>query len=204
MNDFVGPDGRTRCNWSASAPEFLDYHDGEWGFPVSDDVRLFEKLCLESFQSGLSWRTILNKREGFRAAFDGFDFHKVARYGADDVARLLKDEGIVRHKGKITAVINNAARAVEMVDTEGSLGAFFWGYEPDPNDLGVPQTQSTSESSIALARELKRRGWKFLGPTTVFAFMQAMGLINDHSEGCAMRETAMAARKAFNVPQANA
>lgn len=200
MTDFVGPDGHPRCRWCGGAPEFLDYHDREWGFPVSDDIRLFEKLCLESFQSGLSWRTILNKREGFRAAFDGFDFHKVAHYGAGDVDRLLSDPNIVRHRGKITAVINNAARAVDMVEAEGSLAAFFWGFEPGSDEIGVPQTQSTSQSSVALAKELKKRGWKFLGPTTVFAFMQAMGLINDHSEGCITRAAVDVARRKFQRP----
>ncbi|WP_299599864.1 DNA-3-methyladenine glycosylase I [uncultured Tateyamaria sp.] len=200
MTDFVAADGLARCKWSGAAPEFLDYHDHEWGFPVSDDIRLFEKLCLESFQSGLSWRTILTKREGFRAAFDGFDFHKIARYNARDIDRLLNDESIVRHAGKIAAVINNAACAVKMVETEGKLASFFWGFEPNAEDLGPPQSQSTSETSIALARELKRRGWKFLGPTTVFAFMQAMGLINDHSEGCAIRAAADEARRKFQRP----
>ncbi len=181
MSDlFVGSDARPRCRWCGAAPEFLDYHDREWGFPVADDIRLFEKLCLESFQSGLSWRTILNKRDGFRAVFDGFDFNIVAQYGEEDVNRLLTDENIVRHKGKISAVINNAARAVEMVETE--------------------QSQSTSKSSVELARELKKRGWKFLGPTTVFAFMQAMGLINDHSEGCALRHDVEMARGNFKRP----
>ena len=197
---FEGPDGLARCRWCGGAPEFLDYHDREWGFPVAQDTRLFEKLCLESFQSGLSWRTILDKREGFRAAFDGFDFYKVAQYGAADVDRLLGDAAIVRHRGKIAAVINNAARAVEMVEAEGTLAAFFWGYEPRPEELGPPQTQSTSQSSIALARELKRRGWKFLGPTTIFAFMQAMGLINDHAEGCSLRAKAAEARTGFQPP----
>ena len=197
---FEGPDGLARCRWCGGAPEFLDYHDREWGFPVAQDTRLFEKLCLESFQSGLSWRTILNKREGFRAAFDGFDFYKVAQYGAADVDRLLGDAAIVRHRGKIAAVINNAARAVEMVEAEGTLAAFFWRYEPRPEELGPPQTQSTSQSSIALARELKRRGWKFLGPTTIFAFMQAMGLINDHAEGCSLRAKAAEARTGFQPP----
>lgn len=200
MTDFIGPDGQPRCEWSGAAPEFLDYHDREWGFPVSDDTRLFEKLCLESFQSGLSWRTILNKRAGFRAAFDGFDFFKIARYGESDIERLLSDNSIVRHRGKITAVINNAARAVEMVEAEGPLASFFWSFEPKDEELGPPQSQSTSKSSEALARELKRRGWKFLGPTTVFAFMQAMGLINDHSEGCTMRAVADDARGRFRRP----
>lgn len=200
MTGYIGPDGQTRCNWAGSAPEFLDYHDQEWGFPVSNDIRLFEKLCLESFQSGLSWRTILNKRDGFRAAFDGFDFQKVARYDGEDLDRLLSDENIVRHRGKIVAVINNAARALEMVDEERSLAAFFWSFEPKPAELGLPQAQSTSESSVALSRELKKRGWKFLGPTTIFAFMQAMGLINDHSEGCTMRASVAEARRRFQRP----
>ncbi|MGZ2256527.1 DNA-3-methyladenine glycosylase I [Roseobacter sp. A03A-229] len=199
-NVFTGPDGRPRCGWAGSAPEFLDYHDREWGFPVAEDIRLFEKICLESFQSGLSWRTILNKRPAFRAAFDGFDFHKMARYDAADVTRLLDDAGIVRHRGKITAVINNAARAVEMVESEGSLAAFFWRFEPPTDELGVPQSQSTSPSSIRLSKELKRRGWRFVGPTTMFAFMQAMGLINDHATGCALRPAAEDARASFKRP----
>lgn len=201
MSDlFIGPDSCARCRWSGAAPEFLDYHDREWGFPVADDIRLFEKLCLESFQSGLSWRTILNKREGFRAAFDGFDFNKVANYGEADIVRLLSDESIVRHKGKIAAVINNAAQAVEMVKTEGSLAAFFWSFEPSAQDTALPQSQSTSHSSEALARALKRRGWKFVGPTTVFAFMQAMGLINDHAIGCVVRAQVEEARRSFHRP----
>ncbi|MCT2540803.1 DNA-3-methyladenine glycosylase I [Sedimentimonas flavescens] len=195
-----GPDGRPRCAWCAAAPEFFDYHDREWGFPVGDDIRLFEKLCLESFQSGLSWRTILAKREGFRAAFAGFDFHKVAAFGPEDVERLLADASIVRHRGKIEAVINNAARACEMVAAEGSLAAFIWRYEPRPEDLATPQSASTSAASVALSKELKKRGWKFVGPTTVYAFMQAMGLINDHAEGCALRPEAEAARARFPRP----
>ncbi len=197
---FMAPDGRPRCGWAGAAPEFLDYHDSEWGYPVGDDRRLFEKLCLESFQSGLSWRTILAKRENFRAAFDGFEFDRMADYGAADVARLLQDAGIVRHRGKIEAVINNAARAQEMVADEGSLAAFFWRYEPAPEDLGAPQSASTSPASVALSKALKKRGWKFVGPTTVFAFMQAMGLINDHATGCACRDKAGQAREAFVKP----
>ena len=200
MSTLPGPDGKDRCKWCAGAPEFLPYHDREWGFPVADDIRLFEKLCLESFQSGLSWRTILNKREAFRAAFDGFDFHKVATYGDADVERLLNDAGIVRHKGKITSVINNAARAVEMVAAEGSLAAFFWRYEEVFDPTQTPQTRTTSDMAIALSKELKKRGWKFLGPTTVFAFMQAMGLLNDHSDGCVIRADVDAARKTFAKP----
>lgn len=197
---FAGPDGKPRCRWAGSAPELLDYHDREWGFPVDDDRRLFEKLCLESFQSGLSWRTILAKRENFRAAFSGFDFDKVARFTEADVERLLKDEGIVRHRGKIEAVINNAARAQEMVAREGSLAAFFWGYEPDASQLGKPQTASTSDTSIALSKDLKKRGWKFVGPTTVYAFMQAMGLINDHVETCVIRVGVVRAKEKFRRP----
>jgi len=196
-----GPDGEPRCPWSGAAPEFLAYHDTEWGFPVADDRRLFEKLSLEGFQSGLSWRTILTKRDNFRAAFDGFDFHSVARYSGHDVDRLLLDSGIVRHRGKIEAVINNARRAVELVDREGSLAAFVWGYEPDAADLPDPQTVSTSTASIALAKDLKKQGWTFVGPTTVFAFMQAMGLINDHVEDCVIRPKVERARDAFTQPR---
>ena len=199
-NLTVGPDGKPRCKWCGDVPEFLPYHDNEWGYPVGDDIRLFEKLCLESFQSGLSWRTILAKRENFRRAFEGFDFNKVAGYGDDDVERLLQDAGIVRHRGKIEAVINNARRAQELVAEAGSIAAFVWSFEPGPCDLGEPQTQSTSAASVALSKALKKRGWKFVGPTTVYAFMQAMGLINDHATGCAMRDQATRARDAFEVP----
>ena len=193
-----GTDGRPRCRWCAGAPEFEPYHDNEWGYPVGDDQRLFEKVSLEAFQSGLSWRTILAKRENFRRAFDRFDFHKVAKYGAKDVKRLLADEGIVRHRGKIEAVINNAQRAVELQQEQGSLAAYFWRYEAPLE--GEPQTASTSAQSVALSKDLKKRGWKFVGPTTVYAFMQAMGLVNDHARGCVMSAKAAAARKAFQVP----
>jgi len=196
-----GPDGAPRCGWCGEVAEFFPYHDREWGFPVDDDQRLFEKLCLESFQSGLSWRTILAKRENFRAAFHRFDFHKVAQFGERDIERLLQDAGIVRHRGKIEAVINNAQRAIELVEREGSIAAFVWRYEPDPARLGVPQTQSTSPESIALSKELKKRGWKFVGPTTVYAFMQAMGMVNDHVEGCVMREEVAQAREGFAPPR---
>lgn len=199
-NTIPGPDGRPRCRWCAAAPEFFAYHDAEWGFPVGEDRRLFEKLSLEAFQSGLSWRTILAKRENFRAAFDGFDFHRIAAYGPADVARLLADSGIVRHRGKIEAVINNAARAIELVEEAGSLAAYLWRFEPKTEDLATPQTLTTSPASIALSKDLKRRGWAFVGPTTVFAFMQAMGLINDHAEGCAIRDEAEAARRQFRRP----
>lgn len=201
MNSTVrGPDGELRCSWCSAAPEFFEYHDNEWGYPVDDDIRLFEKLCLESFQSGLSWRTILAKRENFRAAFSSFDFNVVAKYNGADIDRLLKDEGIVRHRGKIEAVINNAKKAIELVEQEGSLAAYFWRFEPDENSLLEPQTASTSEESIELSKALKKQGWKFVGPTTVYAFMQAMGLINDHSEGCVFREKVEQARSHFRRP----
>ena len=195
-----GPDGKPRCEWCNATPDYLVYHDTEWGFPVSDDFRLFEKLSLESFQSGLSWRTILAKRENFRTAFDGFDFNKVARFTERDVTRLLKDEGIVRHRGKIEATINNAKRAQEIVKQEGSLAAFVWRYEPDMKQLAEPQAVSTSAASIALSKDLKKLGWKFFGPTTAYAFMQAMGLINDHIEGCVVRAKVERARKCFRRP----
>src|SRR5689334_15251503 len=174
MKTKIGTDGKRRCGWSAAAPEFPAYHDSEWGFPVADDRRLFEKLCLEGFQSGLSWRTILAKRENFRAAFRNFDFEKVARFTARDVTRLLRDAGIVRHRGKIEAVINNARRARELVKTDKSLAKFVWSFDGQ-------------KDGVALSRELKRRGWQFVGPTTVYAFMQAMGLVNDHAKGCIIR-----------------
>jgi len=199
-NVTKGTDGKLRCSWSSAAPEFIDYHDDEWGFPVSDDQRLFEKVCLESFQSGLSWRTILAKRENFREAFHGFDFELVSGFTQRDVKNLLKNEGIVRHRGKIEAVINNAIRAKELVKREGSLAAFFWRYEPDEKKRREPQTASTSEESVALSKELKRQGWKFVGPTTAYAFMQAMGLINDHVKGCEIRSAVDSARKRFKRP----
>lgn len=199
---MTGPDGKPRCRWCGAATEFLDYHDNEWGFPVGDDHRLFEKLSLEGFQAGLSWRTILAKRENFRAAFHDFDFDRIARFTRRDVTRLLKDEGIVRHRGKIEAVINNAKRAQELVEREGSLAAFIWRYEPDEKQLAKPQTVSTSAESIALSKDLKKQGWRFVGPTTVYAFMQAMGLINDHVEECVMRDTIERARRRFRRPEA--
>ena len=196
---FIAPDGKTRCQWSGTAPEFLEYHDHEWGFPVDDDLRIFEKICLESFQCGLSWRTILAKRENFRAAFHHFDFNKVARFTERDIKRLLRDEGIVRHRGKIEAAINNAKRAQELVKQEGSLAAFFWRYEAKEKNTR-PQTVSTSDESIALSKDLKKRGWKFVGPTTAYAFIQAMGLINDHSTDCVIRRKVEKARKNFKRP----
>jgi len=195
---IAGPDGLPRCRWAGAAPDFFAYHDSEWGYPVADDIRLFEKICLESFQSGLSWRTILAKRENFRAAFAGFDFRKVSNFDDMDVARLLADAGIVRHRGKIEATINNAKRAVEMVEAEGSLAAYFWRFEPD--NPPEPQSVTTILEAAVLAKDLKKRGWKFFGPTTAFAFMQAMGLVNDHAIGCGMRAKAAKLRAEFPPP----
>ena len=195
----TGPDGKPRCGWCAATPEYLRYHDEEWGFPVDDDRRLFEKLCLEGFQSGLSWRTILEKRESFRVAFHGFEFEKVALFGERDVQRLLQDAGIVRHRGKIEATINNARRACELVEREGSLAAFIWRVRTD-TPLVKPEVVSASAESIALSKALKKLGWKFVGPTTAYAFMQAMGLVNDHAEGCAVRAEAERARREFKLP----
>lgn len=197
---IAGTDGQPRCRWCAAAPEFEAYHDTEWGFPVADDMRLFEKICLEGFQSGLSWRTILAKRENFRRAFDGFDFRRVARYREERVVRLLQDEGIVRHRGKIEAVINNAACAVALKEELGSLAAYFWQFEVDRARTALPQTASVSPESIALSKDLKKRGWKFVGPTTVYAFMQAMGLVNDHVHDCVVARRVAQAREVFKVP----
>ena len=202
-----GDDGVVRCFWAGDDPLYRRYHDQEWGFPVRDDARLFEKICLEGFQSGLSWLTILRKRESFRAAFCGFERERVARFGAREVARLLKDAGIVRHRGKIESTVNNARRALELAAETGSLAAFFWSFEPAPADrpsrLTWPAllTMSKTPASIALSKALKKRGWSFVGPTTAYAFMQAMGLVNDHVEGCAIRERAEAARSRFKRPR---
>ena len=196
-----GPDGKPRCGWCGNIAEFFPYHDTEWGFPVDDDRRLFEKLCFESFQSGLSWRTILNKRENFRAAFDNFQIENVANFSENDVKRLLLDTGIIRHRGKIEAVINNAARVQELIVEEGSFAAYVWRYEPDPDSIGPPQSQSTSPESIALSKDLKNRGWRFVGPTTVYAFLQSMGLINDHLVGCVTRAEVTRAREVFTRPE---
>lgn len=190
-------DGLARCFWCQGSPLYVHYHDHEWGFPVVDDQRLFEKISLEGFQAGLSWYTILVKRENFRAGFANFDFRKVAKFGASDVERLVQDAGIVRHRGKIEAVINNAQRAMEMVAHEGSLAAFFWRYQPATPSTGEVVPAQTAESQ-ALSKELKKRGWKFVGPTTVYAFMQAMGMVNDHAPGCVTRDTVEQARQKVN------
>ena len=193
-----------RCWWADSAPEYRTYHDAEWGYPIADDVRLFEKLSLEGSQAGLSWLTILRKREAFRRAFAGFAFEQIAQFGERDVARLLDDAEIVRHRGKIEAVISNARRAVELVEAEGSLARHVWRFAPPPRDraldrAGLARLAHTAESK-ALSRDLKRRGWRFVGPTTVYAFMQAMGLVNDHLEGCRAGQRAARARAEFEPP----
>lgn len=209
MNDIApapdlvtGPDGILRCWWPGSDPLYLRYHDEEWGRPVSDDVRLFEKLCLEGFQSGLAWITILRKRDNFRRAFAGFDIDAVADFGETDVQRLLADAGIVRHQGKIRSVINNARRARALRDEVGSLAAHLWRFEPDPRPAPRSRADLPSKTaeSTALSKDLLRRGWSFVGPTTVYAFMQAMGMVNDHLDGCAMRGPAEAERAAFRRP----
>lgn len=192
----TGKDGQARCWWGASAPDYMHYHDNEWGFPVAEDRVLFEKLCLEGFQSGLSWITVLRKRDNFRAAFHDFDIASVAAMGGTDVNRLLNDAGIIRHRGKITATINNAQRTLELRDEVGSLAAFVWQFEPAHSD--VANTFTTE--STALSKELKRRGFTWVGPTTMYAFMQAMGLVNDHLEGCATRPAALRARRDFKPP----
>jgi DNA-3-methyladenine glycosylase I len=187
-------DGKIRCWWPGDDPMYRHYHDNEWGTPVTDDIRLFEKICLEGFQSGLSWLTILRKRDNFRAAFAGFDFNKVARFDDVDGARLLADAGIVRHRGKIASTINNANRALEMKAEFGSLSAYFWGHEPPQSELPARHDYKTliaaptTSASTRLSEDLKKRGWTFVGPTTCYAFMQAMGLVNDHLEGCHCRE----------------
>lgn len=198
-----GEDKVVRCWWCGSLPDYVAYHDREWGVPMRDDTRLFEKLSLEGFQSGLSWLTILRKRENFRAAFAGFDVERIARFGARDVTRLLGDAGIVRHRGKIEAVINNAQRCLELREEAGSLAAFIWGFEPASRP--APRTRqdivSQSPESVALSKALKKRGWKFVGPTTMYAFFQAMGLVNDHLVGCSRRAELLGARERCKVPK---
>ena len=199
-------DDVSRCWWAGSDPLYLRYHDDEWGRPLSDDNRLFEKICLEGFQAGLSWLTILRKREAFRRAFAAFDVSRVARFGSRDITRLLDDSGIVRHRGKIESAINNARRAEELIGEHGSLAAYVWRWEPDaharPRQLtkaALMELAITPESK-ALSKDLKRRGWTFVGPTTMYAFMQAVGLVNDHLEGCASRAAVETARTRFKRP----
>jgi DNA-3-methyladenine glycosylase I len=204
---IVGADGRARCSWCGASDDYRAYHDDEWGRPVADDHRLFEKICLEGFQSGLSWLTILRKREAFRQAFAGFDYEKVARFTPAKVERLLQDAGIVRHRGKIESTINNARRARDLARDHGTLAAYFWRWEPSadarPARLDWPTllTMATTPASVALSKDLRTRGWTFVGPTTVYAFMQAMGLVNDHVEGCAVRDEIERARTRFKRPR---
>jgi DNA-3-methyladenine glycosylase I len=201
-----GPDGRVTCAWHGGLADYRHYHDEEWGRPVADDRRLFEKICLEGFQSGLSWLTILRKREAFRAGFAGFDIPTVAAFDDADIARLLADSGIVRHRGKIVSTINNARRALDMQAEFGSLARYFWSQEPTPAerpalvDRAHIRANPTTAVSTRISKDLKKRGWTFVGPTTVYAFMQAMGLVNDHIEGCACRGSVERDRAAFRRP----
>lgn len=202
----IGEDGRRRCAWSRSDAAYDAYHDGEWGRPVVDDTRLFEKICLEGFQSGLSWLTILRKRESFRTAFAGFDPAQVARFGARDVQRLLGNAEIIRHRGKIESTIGNAKRALDLIEEHGSIASYVWGWEPRPKDRPTQFTWdalraiTTSPASVAMSKDLKKRGWTFVGPTTIYAFMQAMGLVNDHIDGCYVRKECVRERKALKPP----
>ncbi len=201
-----GPDGALRCRWHGNEPDYLHYHDHEWGRPVVDDRRLFEKVCLEGFQAGLSWITILRKRENFREAFHDFDFEKLATHDEWHVDLHLQNAGIIRHRGKIASVFNNARRAVEMCEEHGSLASWFWSFEPgrderpDVVDFAWLTANPTSEASKRISKQLKSLGWTFVGPTTVYAFMQAMGLVNDHLEGCVCRDLVELERAQFKRP----
>lgn len=204
---ILGEDGVVRCWWPGEHQDYLDYHDKEWGRPTADDRTLFEKICLEGFQSGLSWLTILRKRENFRAGFANFEFRKVAEFNEADVERLVNDAGIVRHRGKIESTINNAKRAIDLANEAGSLAAYFWAHEPPPEarppkiDKATMMALAKTPESMAISKDLKKRGWSFVGPTTVYAFMQAMGLVNDHLEGCAFREEVEELRRVFVRPK---
>lgn len=198
--------GLTHCTWRTAAPEYPLYHDYEWGVPVADDIALYEKICLEGFQAGMAWITILRKREQFRVAFEGFDFRRVAQYGEADIERLMQDVGIVRNRAKIVSAINNARRACELVDETGSLARWVWGFEPaederpDVVDMTYWTGNPTSPASVRLSKALKKRGWTYVGPTTMYALMQAMGMVNDHLEGCACRPQIEALRRQFKRP----
>ena len=203
---IIGEDGRHRCWWCGDKADYMNYHDAEWGVPVVGDQRLFEKICLEGFQSGLSWLTILRKRKNFRAAFADFDYRQVALYKGADVDRLVQEKGIVRHRKKIESAINNAKRACELVEEFGSLSAYFWQYEPEQSDRPAHCDYETltamrkTPASIAMSKDLKKRGWSFVGPTTAYAFMQSMGMVNDHVEGCEWRSHTEQLRQAFIRP----
>jgi DNA-3-methyladenine glycosylase I len=194
MELFTADDGFARCWWGVEPEIYRLYHDDEWGRPTTDDTRLFEKVCLEGFQAGLSWLTILHKRENFRKGFAGFDPETVAQFGEADVKRLLDDAGIVRHQGKIRSTINNARAALELIEEKGSLATHFWSWA-EPETLPPTDIPSTTEVSTAMSKDLKKRGWSFVGPTTVYAFMQAMGLVNDHLDGCHVRDACAEERR---------
>ncbi|WP_133468036.1 DNA-3-methyladenine glycosylase I [Paraglaciecola marina] len=200
IETFTAADNKARCKWCAATQQYMDYHDNEWGYPVVDDQRLFEKVCLEGFQSGLSWLTILNKRENFRAAFANFDFNQVAQFTEQDAERLVLDAGIIRHRGKINATINNAKIAQQMIKEFGSLAAYFWQYEPKRDESIEPEVLATCDESIALSKDLKKRGWKFVGPTTMYALMQAMGMVNDHALNCISHAKSKKLREEFIRP----
>ncbi|MEP1385831.1 MAG: DNA-3-methyladenine glycosylase I [Paraglaciecola sp.] len=202
IETFTAADNKARCKWCAATQQYLDYHDNEWGYPVVDDQRLFEKVCLEGFQSGLSWLTILNKRENFRAAFANFDFNQVAQFTEQDAERLVLDAGIIRHRGKINATINNAKKAQQIIKEFGSLAAYFWQYEPKRDESIEPEVLATCDESIALSKDLKKRGWKFVGPTTMYALMQAMGMVNDHALTCISHAKSKKLREEFIRPTA--
>jgi DNA-3-methyladenine glycosylase I len=203
---ITSPEGSQTCKWHSNLPDYRQYHDNEWGRPVTDDTRLFEKICLEGFQSGLSWLTVLRKRDNFRAAFAGFNIAKVAAFTDADIERCVQDAGIIRHRGKIVSTINNARRALELQSEFGSLAVFFWSYEPKPDERPShvnwtwAMANPTSAASHAISKALKKRGWSFVGPTTIYAFMQAMGLVNDHMDGCECRAAAEALRAKLKRP----
>lgn len=198
--------GLTHCTWRNAGPEYPRYHDQEWGVPVADDIQLYEKICLEGFQAGMAWITILRKREQFRVAFEGFDFRRVAQYGEADIERLMQDVGIVRNRAKIVSAINNARRACELVEETGSLARWLWGFEPAETerpavvDIAYWTGNPTSPASVRLSKALKKRGWTYVGPTTMYALMQAMGVVNDHLEGCVCRPQIEALRRQFKRP----
>ena len=203
MSDLItGDDGRTRCRWGTATDDYAHYHDTEWGRPTFDERTLFEKICLEGFQSGLSWLTILRKRGNFRRAFADFDAATIARFDAGDIERLLGDAGIIRHRGKIEATVNNAQRLVQLHEDHTSLAALIWSYEPEawPTPASFGDLPAVTHESTALARRLKKLGFRFVGPTTVYAAMQAMGVVNDHLDGCWVRQVCLDERAASSPP----
>jgi DNA-3-methyladenine glycosylase I len=202
----VGEDGVARCWWAGDDPLYRSYHDREWGRPVADDRRLFEKICLEGFMSGLSWLTILRKRENFRRAFAGFDIASVARFNSRSVQRLMQDAGIVRNRAKIEATVNNARRCLELIDEIGSLAAYVWSYEQDartrPRSLDRPALAElgVNDEATAMSSDLKKRGWAFVGPTTIYSVMESVGLVDDHMSACGIRTEVERERASFKRP----